>query len=246
MESCLHVGEPPSNFGSWESKTIYIHNFLDLADTKGDDNVVDSPEFTCFGHVWKLGVYPGGVTVDLCNQSNDKITVDFRITVLKADGKESHWTIEAEKKEFASVQHDAVTHSQHHAWGDDIVSRAKLVENQSDYFDNGALKIKLQMRLSEGYYHNIIVQHLPICHNMDVFQDDKTSDVAFHLKGEIIVAHKCIIKSTAPDFYVMCEGYSMASPMPITDVDKDIFEIMLKSLYGGRVRPVVLNTVSAH
>ena len=95
---CLHVGEPPSNFGSWESKTIYIHNFLDFPDTKSNDNVVYSPLFKCFSHSWELGVFPGGhedakdgyVTVDLCNKSNDKITVDFRIiTVLKADGKKS-------------------------------------------------------------------------------------------------------------------------------------------------------------
>ena len=72
---------------------------------------------------------------------------------------------------------------------------------------------------------------------MDASGDQETADVAFHLQGEIMVAHKCIIKSNAKDIYVMCEGYNNESPMPITDVDKDIFNIMLTSLYGGEVFP---------
>ena len=72
---------------------------------------------------------------------------------------------------------------------------------------------------------------------MDASGDQETADVVFDLQGEIMVAHKCIIKSNAKDIYVMCEGYNNESPMPITDVDKDIFNIMLTSLYGGEVFP---------
>eukprot|EP00956_Cyclotella_meneghiniana_P021976 scaffold40799_cov31-Cyclotella_meneghiniana.AAC.4 len=236
---CLHVGEPPSNFGSrWTTKMFYIHNFLDLPDAIGLDNVVRSPEFKCFNHTWALDVYPAGdhhaievgdeyISVYIHNVTDQFIVIDYDIAILKVDGSESQWTTSCNGIEIRAQG----------VYGDDLMKRSTLLENQLDYLDSGALAIKVMMRLSEGYYHNSIPQHLPVGGNMDIFQDEETSDVAFDLKGEIIFGHKCIIKSKAKDFYVMCEGYSVTSPMPITDVDNKIFEIMLQSLYGGDILP---------
>eukprot|EP00956_Cyclotella_meneghiniana_P038522 scaffold155476_cov20-Cyclotella_meneghiniana.AAC.2 len=223
--------EPTSNFGSWEIKTIDIHNFLDLPDTRSSDNVVESPRFKCFGHLWRLEVHPGGdsdskedgwVSMFIRNLSDEKITINGKIVVLLADGSKSMWSNNFEKGEFGKY---GITKHNESTMGFDIVKRATLIESPSEYFVNGALKIQVQMRLSNIY------------DNMNIFKDDETSDLAFDLKGEIILAHKCIIKSKAKDFYVMCEGYNQTSPMPIMDVAIDIFEIMLKSLYGGDVYP---------
>ena len=225
---CLHFGTPPSNYKCWESKTFHIHNFLDLPDTKGNDNVVKLPKFKCYGHTWLLAVYPGGrekssdgyVAVKIGNSSNEKISVDFKITLLDADGKESH-RINKEMRVFQPSE----------GVGTDLVKRANLIENQSKYLVNKALKIKVQMRLSEGY-HNRIRQHLPATDYRNIFGNETTCDVAFDFEDKILRAHKCIIQFKAEDFHVMCEGYSVTSPMKIDDVDKDIFRIMLFSLYG--------------
>eukprot|EP00956_Cyclotella_meneghiniana_P024548 scaffold49424_cov30-Cyclotella_meneghiniana.AAC.1 len=235
---CLHVGEPPDDFECWERKTIYIHNFLDLPDAKGCDNVACLPEFKCFGHTWQLDVYPGGVdgaddgvvSVFINNLSEEKITVDDKIIIMKADGSESHWTDERENMEF--------TPEEQAGFGDsNLIERATLVENQFKYLVNGALVIKVKLRLSEGCYNNRIYQHSPATDYMDLFGSKKSCDIAFDFKGEILTAHKLVIKSKAKDFYVMCKGYSKKSPMPITDVDRDVFDIMLASLYGGEVYP---------
>lgn len=236
MES-LHAGTPSSDFECWEHKTAYFHNFLDLPDTKGADNFVLSPKFKCFGHTWGITVYPGGhrkakngwVSVSINNLSDEKITIDYDIAVLYADDK-----VLCMKRAKKRVFDSADTNS----WGwKNFVSRATLVEKQSKYLDNGALKIQVMMRLSGGCYHNRIRQHVPDNNYLGVKGDDETSDVAFDLQGEIMVAHKCIIKSNAKDFYVMCEGYSKSSPMIIADVDKVIFGILIRSLYGGGVFP---------
>eukprot|EP00956_Cyclotella_meneghiniana_P004957 scaffold6105_cov23-Cyclotella_meneghiniana.AAC.1 len=241
---CLHVGTPPSDYEVWETKIIHFHNFLDLSDTKGEDNFVYSPKFKCFGHTWRLRVFPGGdnasddgyVSAYLYNRSDEKITADWKLILLNADGNEE---IMEEEEIGDSNEVFKEVNEVGCCWGGDLIERAKLVENESltKYLDNGALKIKVQLRLSKGSYHSRIRQQLPDSDNMDIFQDDETSDVAFDLKGDVIVAHKGIIKSKASDFYVMCEGYSKTSPMTITDVDKDIFQIMLASLYGGEVYP---------
>eukprot|EP00956_Cyclotella_meneghiniana_P038911 scaffold162054_cov24-Cyclotella_meneghiniana.AAC.2 len=207
----------------------------------GDDNFLLSPGFKCFGHTWRLNVYPAGddddaedgwVSAFLSNCSDEDITLDWRLKLLTATGNDS--------LEFRKGDNNKVFKGGISFWGGDLIERSTLVENESltKYLDNGALKIKVQLRLSKGSYHNRIRQHLPDCDYTDIFRDDEeTADVAFDLKGEIMTAHKCIIKSKANDFYVMCEGYSKTSPMPITDVDEDIFQIMLASLYGGEVYP---------
>ena len=52
-----------------------------------------------------------------------------------------------------------------------------------------------------------------------------------------MVAHKSIIKAHAKDFYIMCKASSLESPMPIDDVSPEVFELMLRSLYGGVILP---------
>jgi hypothetical protein len=78
-----------------------------------------------------------------------------------------------------------------------------------------------------------------------VFCDDETSDVAFHVKGKVFIAHKGILKAQANEFYEMCEGNDKENPMIISGVDEDVFRIMLYSLYGGGVCPEDLQEHSA-
>ena len=223
MES-LHVGEPPSDFECWESITIlHIHNFMGLR--KKSDKFTRSPEFTCFGHGWRVDVssnsdYDDGgtnpVVVLFRNLSKQKITVSYKITLLKADGSESKWSSSVEEREFGADS----------CFAADLVNRAAvLVESPAEYLDNEALKIKVQMKLSKKYHHNI----------MNIYQSAKTSDVAFAFEEGILVAHKCIIESKAENLYAICGKFSVASPVPIKGVSKYIFDIMLRTLYGDEV-----------
>eukprot|EP00956_Cyclotella_meneghiniana_P007983 scaffold10623_cov65-Cyclotella_meneghiniana.AAC.7 len=244
---CLHIGTPPPDYECWESKIIHMHNFLDLPDTKSDDNVVFSPEFKCFGHTWQLEIFPGGteeatdgfISAWILNTSDEQISLDFEIILLKACGEDSVWgTGEVIGNTFAPFEEEEVGVMDYLYGDNDLVERTTLLENQSDYLNNGTLKIKVNMRLNRLYYHNRIRQDLPEIYLLDIWEDEETSDIAFNLKDGIILAHKCIIKSKANELYVMCEGYSKTTPMPIDDVDSGVFEIMLASLYfGGDVYP---------
>eukprot|EP00956_Cyclotella_meneghiniana_P034203 scaffold102385_cov55-Cyclotella_meneghiniana.AAC.4 len=240
---CLHIGTPPSALGCWESKTIYVHDFLNLSDTKSDDNVVYSPEFKCFGHFWKLVVFPGGsevasdgnVSLFIDNMSGETITTDCKISVLKKDGNTSQYSKLMKKITFAknSVNYELKKGESYSYGSHSLIKREIIVGSPSDFLYHGSLRIKVQMRLSAGCYHNRIRRDFPEPDFVHIFGDDETTDIAFDLKGKIILAHKCIIKCKANDLYVMCEAYNKTTPMPIDDVDEVVFEIMLVSLYYG-------------
>ena len=90
----VHVGTPSSNFEEWTTAEVYFHGFADLS-TERDEPVV-SPEFSCFGHKWRVILCPGGVVesddgyvaVMLGNKSNKAIKIQYRCSVRNADGKE--------------------------------------------------------------------------------------------------------------------------------------------------------------
>ena len=42
----------------WKSFEVRIDGFANLPAKKGVD--IFSPEFACFGHKWRLSIYPGG------------------------------------------------------------------------------------------------------------------------------------------------------------------------------------------
>jgi hypothetical protein len=94
----LHIGMPPEKIPGLETKTIYVHNFLDLCDVRSNHNFVESPSFYCFGHEWKVQVFPGGnnitpypgwVLVVLRNCSSRNISIDWAATTEK-DGCPHH------------------------------------------------------------------------------------------------------------------------------------------------------------
>jgi hypothetical protein len=107
-------------------------------------------------------------------------------------------------------------------------SLAITVWMQEDkYGDDDNLNNVVRSQCSSGYSDNI----------MKTFLDEETSDVAFDLKGAIVVAHKVIIKAQAEDLYVMCEFNNKTTPMLINDMDSEIFQMMLRTLYGGFISP---------
>ena len=89
----VHVGGVPSNFEEWTTAEVYFHGFGDLSAVR--DEYTESPEFSCFGHKWRVYVYPGGhegsddgyVSLFLHNMSNKAIKIQYGYNVRNADGK---------------------------------------------------------------------------------------------------------------------------------------------------------------
>jgi hypothetical protein len=92
----VHVGSPAAEFPMEDVKLVHFHDFKNLTATKGE--AVESPEFECAGHKWKLKLYPGGsehdgyVAVELLalfpSESSSEIKLkDLMINVKKIDGE---------------------------------------------------------------------------------------------------------------------------------------------------------------
>ena len=84
----IDVGTPPSTTTSdgWEIIQVHYHGFENLTTIRGE--FIDSPDFTCFGHKWRLKIYPGGrtnsgdgmVSISLNNLSDESIKVKYGFT----------------------------------------------------------------------------------------------------------------------------------------------------------------------
>jgi hypothetical protein len=90
--------DPPHQISMDDVKLVHFHNFESLATTKGE--MVESPEFECAGHKWKLQLYPGGhdeseddeiaVALVCAIQSSECFRADYCINVNKADARNLH------------------------------------------------------------------------------------------------------------------------------------------------------------
>jgi hypothetical protein len=235
---CIHIGTPPADFDCWESKTFYIHNFLELPDTKGDENVVRSPPFFCLGHEWALDVFPGGdddardghVSVYLTFCDENEVTIDWQIDIIDSKGRSLTKYDEETETSTVSCEENMRGYFE-------FIERSEILRKATDYLVDGALAIKVRMKLSsDGYCNRITPRHQLKDHHI-IFLDEETSDLAFDVKGQIVVAHKCLIKSQSEELYTMCEAFSKTKPMPITDVEPAVFKVMLATFYGRHIMP---------
>lgn len=65
--------------------------------------------------------------------------------------------------------------------------------------------------------------------------DKETADVAFEVGSEVFYTHKSILKARAPELYELATQFEKDERMPIQGVDQDIFELMLKYVYGQSI-----------
>ena len=89
--SAVHVGQPPDEWESWESRFVHFHHFESLSTKKGKE----SPVFICFGHAWRVLMYPGGddvsregmVALYLRHCSGSEISCKFKFLIRDTSGK---------------------------------------------------------------------------------------------------------------------------------------------------------------
>ena len=241
----IYIGTPPpSKFVDQKSKAVHVPNFLEFPNTKGNDNVVTSPIFSCLGHNWRVDVYPGGdnrshdpenrpdsrlVTIALHHFPSRDIKVDCQIRLIKREGGFYVPTRRQSCRESGTI----------HTFSSDArrvyvqLPRSHLTAGRL-ISEAGELRIQVDLKLCNDSDNQAISSRCS-SDNMGIFLDEETSDIAFELNGETIPAHRCIIKSQAPDFYVLCETYDKTSPMRMNDLKPGAFKLMLSCLYGGEI-----------
>jgi len=237
----------------WITTVIRFHGFANLPTTR--DEYVSSPEFSCFGHQWRLDLYPGEedsevgyVDVELVNRSNTSIKIEYGYSVRNVDGKEVVHE-EPEIDEFDTEDGNGES-----SWcTEDFAKRSKLMKSLVD----GALVIEVRMKSTTRTDKSItqFIPPNPFMKNVDkLFIDEETADVLFEVGGEqakgtttrkkkraksttTFHAHRILLKNNASALYEMCRGSSDVgiTTVSITDVKPEVFKFMLYYTYGGKI-----------
>jgi len=248
----VDVGTPPDGTSNWTTTVVRFHGFANLPTTRGD--IVESPEFSCFGHQWGLDLYPGGsnnssegyAAVVLCNASNASIKLQYGYSVRDANGREVVY--EQKNHEF-----DAVT-GDYNAWRvKDFAKRSTIMNT----LVQGTLIIEVRMKLVDTNNKESITQFIPtnpLCKNvLQKFNDEESADVVFEVDNgscqneehtnkkskttTTFYAHRFILQNVSTILSELCKSDESGgiTTVSITDVKPEIFRHMLYNAYGGKL-----------
>ena len=250
--SRVEVGTPSVSLSGWTTTEVSFHGFADLPTTKENENKVSSQEFSCFGHLWAIGLYPGGrttsddgfLTVEFAHKSTSSINIKYGYSVRGADGKEVVY--KSFTNEFAAKGCQA---PKYNAWCTiNFAKRTKLME----LLVNGSLVIELRMKPTGKTITQFIPTN-PINKNvLELFMNEESADVVFEVGGQQQTKGKCkkakiattdfhahrnILKKCAPTLYEMCGVVDRGeiTTVSITDVKPEVFKHMVYYAYGGKL-----------
>jgi len=248
--SRVDVGTPIKNLRGWTITEVNFLGFANLPTTRGNENYVTSPEFSCFGHQWVMSLYPGGrtnsnegfIAVELAKRSNTSIKVQWGYNVRDVDGKEVVC-----KKSFTD-KFDAKGSNGTTVWyTSSFAKRSTLME----LLVQGSLIIEVRMKPTS--IDKSITQFIPtnpINKNiLELFMNEETADVVFELgQNQQFHAHRPILQNSASTLYEMCGKLDESggiTTVSITDVKTKIFGDMLYYVYGGKLSENELNKNNA-
>ena len=236
----IHVGTPAAEFSLEESVTVHFHDFENLT-TEIDERVL-SPQFTCAGNEWILGLIPGGlfdakegmVSVILCNQTYEEIDAWIEISVRKNDNG-------VYKK--AKVIEDELTFPSHFGCGwPDFQTRSEIIEKSNNILNEGTLTFVVKIDLHKKHRCQLVKppSELTLGKNISKLFWDKsthenTADLAFKVGDSVFHSHKLILHAQAPDMLELAEQFNVNTPMIIDGVEPNIFEMMLRHVYGHNI-----------
>ncbi|KAL7474144.1 hypothetical protein ACHAW6_000137, partial [Cyclotella cf. meneghiniana] len=226
-----HVGTPPDE-RVIDKHTVEFHDFQNLTTTKGE--AIVSPEFSCAGHKWTLRLYPGGredleddgmVSFYLSYEMSSDIVASFDIIIRNSKG-DIFWADRSD--EFYQFARDDPC-----SGGHVIIERDKLLNTTEEILPCGALVIEVCIQLHPDYVcHSVEPQCTLVQDVTNLFNDEGTADITFRVMGKDIFAHKLILGARVPDLAVMCDAWDKSNPLPIDDVEPELFEMMIKHEYG--------------
>ena len=256
--SRVHVGTPPDNFNGWTMTEVCFHGFANLSTTR--DEYVESPEFSCLGHQWTLSLYPGGredsdegfVAIELVNESNSRIKIQYGFSVRDANCKE--------------VVHDKTDTDEFAAKGSDGDEFTNInYRNISNFTKRSNLinalvqeSLIIEVRMKSTSTDKSITQFIPtnpINKNvLQKFMHEESADVLFEVDNgsfqneeehtnkkskttTSIYAHRFILQDISTMLAELCKSDESGgvTKVSITDVKPDTFKHMIYYTYGGKL-----------
>ncbi|KAL7532102.1 hypothetical protein ACHAXR_004437 [Thalassiosira sp. AJA248-18] len=245
----IHVGSPPIEWERWESNLVHFHSFESISTEKG--HWVWSPKFSCCNHEWRVVISPGGrkdsddgkVSLFLHHCLGSGISAKYGFLFRDARGKVVEEVVSAEYQMFEEGQ-------QYRARGWCNFAERTLITNPSNKaLNHGTLTV--EVRIKPGDDHcclNFIPKNEFTQDMLQSFMDEDTADVVFEVKGQvggaedeslsvIFHAHQLVLQFRAKGSTLasLCEEYDKSTPVPIGDIDPQVFRKMLYYLYGGNI-----------
>ncbi|KAL3784573.1 hypothetical protein ACHAW5_009165 [Stephanodiscus triporus] len=261
-DSVVDVGTPRHPTG-WSQTLVRYHDFVRLPHRRGLDHT-DSPPFRVHGLEWYLRVHPGGAAsasgddnVSLylrCKTASDQnvpVQAEFSLALRRRDGRVDS---------AMSCPCNAFRRKRK-GWPN-FVARSRLVDPTSRLLDDdGTLTVVVGVQLYREREVDFVPRNAVVglsrlfveanssgdCkHGRDYEERGEISptkdsdDVAFSVGGEIVRAHRLILKLSAPTLAQLCEDFDGDTPVPIMGVRSSIFREVLRFAYGDDVPDGVL------
>ncbi len=227
--------------------SISFEKFKDLPSASQGAKVLSS-KFSCFGHEWRLQLFPGGydsypeplkgmmgVRVEKLNRSGGKWpNVKMSYQLKSTDGNNVSIQISDDSSGYRVSNTCGLT------------TRSDIKHRFLD--KQGALTISIIMELKEFIPKNPFAATM-----LKLFMDEESSDVIFEVcnqkkekntkkrkRGKVSTvqfhAHRFILAHTSSELAALCESSpegGLTSPILINDIKPDVFGRLLHYVYGG-------------
>ena len=255
----IQAGTPPGRLLDWVIAPVHFNGFAGLTTTTAEP--VRSPKFSCFGHQWRVTIYPGGkrsspdghVAMYLENRTEEAIEVKYKFIIKHPNGGEDISRGPGKLSKF-SPKGSALVGNVAPANGyKDFQLRSSLL----NYLVDGTLIVEVHMRTNKPGQLSAapFVPENPFCQNtLKEFGNEDTADVKFKVGGAVesgsgrrkraktltftFHAHHIFLRMNAPALADMCRPGD-DSPTTI-DVQPEIFKHLLYYCYGGKITKVDL------
>ena len=231
----------------WKTVRAVFPNFAELP--AGRDDFTESPVLKCHGLEWTIELYPGGndnsseedvcVSMYLRSESStdtNKIKAKYKIRVPFAEMDEA-----GEGDSFKIFSPEDV-------WGfHDCTTRADVLDASNKYLVDGNLTVEVDIQVMLDKPPTWTPTNT-VCSDMLAFLDaadadntDVTFEVASNDGKELFYAHgpilaaRCPTKGLGPTLASLAEGCDPDTPIPIGDVQADVFRMLLRYVYGGEI-----------
>jgi len=256
--SRVDIGIPVKNLRGWTNTEVNFHGFANLSTTKDDENRVASPEFSCFGHQWRLDIFPGGtsnsheghVGVGLANKSNSNIKIQYGYSVRNADGEEVA-SSKSKTKEFGAYDSEDGD-AYKNAWCTSNFAQRSTIMN---VLVDSSLFIEVRMKcMSTDKSITQFIPTNPINKNvLQKFMDEETANVVFEVDNRscqgnkhtnkktktttTFYAHRFILQDISTMLSELCKSDESGgvTTVSVTDVKPEIFKHMIYYTYGGEL-----------
>eukprot|EP00956_Cyclotella_meneghiniana_P018427 scaffold30656_cov62-Cyclotella_meneghiniana.AAC.3 len=120
------------------------------------------------------------------------------------------------------------------------VTRRKTLNNSLDV--NGTFTIYVRIRPHDDDAHGDTNPDSKICSRIvsNLMKNENDADVTFDVKGQLMYAHTIILKERAPDLVTdFCDACDKSNPIPIQDVEPEVFKAMLQHAYAHNICPTM-------